>query len=412
MADNTLAVFDNLMYELRAPMQKNYRKQHVMHAELERRKPRELMTGDEVRVPIVLNSLQGGGNPGESGTINVPHALNTTKALIGTENVVQPFSITLDLEEQSVDNSAAEALALLVTEARNALSEIVNDQFNAPGALLATITGGSSPGLTVSVSASATQWDRLYPGRVVDVRTRSNGADPGQGLRRLIASINETSGTVTFSTTQQASDGGSGNITFSANEGIYISGTYGEALASIQDIAATTGTFQNINKATVAGWQGVDGRGGVTTAVNLTDEIMDNAVRRGRRNGAFVWSFAMGDPAVIDLYKQGKYAQVRYDNQPATLKSGFSGIVYDGADRPIVLIKEDRFNRGELILVPVEDLKLYGKGDGPEFVRDDGAIFRRFSRSLPKEAWLRDKLQLVALRCNRVVKIGNLNSAA
>lgn len=412
MADNTVAVFDNLMYELRAPMQKNYRKQHVLHAELERRKPRELMTGDEVRVPIVLNSLQGGGNPGESGTINVPQALNTSKALVGVKNVVQPFSLTLDLEEQSVDNAAAEALALLVTEARNALAEIVNDQYNVPGALLATITGGSSPGLTVNVSASATQFDRLYPGRVVDVLTRSNGADPGQGKRRKIDSISESSGTVTFDTAQTASDGGSGNITFSSAEGIYVAGTYGNAIASIHDIAATTGTFQNINKATVAGWQGVDGRGGVTTAANLTDEIMDGAIRRGRRNGGFVWSFAMGDPAAIDLYKQGKYAQVRYDNQPATLKSGFSGIVYDGADKPIVLIKEDRFNRGELVLVPTEDLKLYGKGDGPDFVKDDGGMFRRFSRSLPKEAWLRDKLNLVALRCNRVVKIGNLNSAS
>lgn len=393
-------------------MQKNYRKQHVLHAELERRKPRELMTGDEVRVPIVLNSLQGGGNPGETGTINVPQQLNTSKALVGVQNVLQPFSITLDLEEQSVDNAAAEALALLVTEARNALAEIVNDQYNAPGALLATITGGSSPGLTVNVSATATQFDRLYPGRVVDVLTRSNGADPGQGLRRKIASFSESSGTVTFDTAQTASDGGSGNITFSANEGIYVAGTYGRALASIHDIAATTGTFQSINKATVTGWQGVDGRGGTTTAVNLTDEIMDNAVRRGRRNGAFVWSFALGDPAVIDLYKQGKYAQVRYDNQPSTLKSGFSGIVYDGADKPIVLVKEDRFNRGEVVLVPTEDLKLYGKGDGPDFVKDDGAMFRRFSRSLPKEAWLRDKLNLVALRCNRVTKIGNLNGAA
>lgn len=408
----TVVTLDNLFYELRAPLQKNYRKQHVLMAELERETPRELMTGDEVRVPVILNSLQGGGNPGETGTINQPQVLNTTRALATVRNVVQPFALSMDVEEQSVDNAAAETLALLTTEARNSLAEIVNDQLNASGALLAPITGGSSPGLTVNVSASATQWDRLYPGRVVDILVRSTGADPGQGRRRRIASIDEVAGTVTFESAQTASDGGTGNITFSANEGIYIAGTYGNALASIQQVADTTGIFQSINKATVVGWRGIDGRGGATSTVALDDIILDGAVRRGRRNGAFVWQFAIGDPAVIDVYKQGKYAQVRYEPQVSTLKSGFSGIVYDGADKPIPLIKEDRFERGQLILVPTEDLRFYGKSGGPEFVRDDGGIFRRFSRTLVREVWLRDKLNLVALRCNRVVRIANLAGAA
>lgn len=422
MADHVVASFADLFYELRGPLQKNYRKLYPLMANIERRTPRSLMTGNQVRVPIVLNALQGGGAPGESGTINVPQLLNTTRATVATTDYVQPFSLSPDLDENSMDNAAVEAMALLTEEARNALAEIVNDGFNAQGSLLATVASAAgSPGLTLTLVAQSagvngTNFDRLYPGRVVDVLTRSSGADPGAGKRRKIASFNESAVTVTFDTNQTASDGGSGNITYSANEGIYVTGNYTTAgnnsIASLHDAAATSGTFQGINKATVAGWQGIDGRAGTTTLAALVDELLDGAVRRGRRNGGFVWDFGMGDPAAIDLWKQSKYAQVRYDPQPATIDGGFSGTVYDGADRAIPLIKEDRFENGNLILVPTDDIKIYGKSGGPEFVADDGGIARRFSRTLPKEVWLRDKLQLVFLRCNRIVRLANLTRAA
>ena len=416
MADNTVTSFGDLLYELRAPMQKNFRKSYPLMAEIERRSPRELMTGNQVRVPIVLNPMQGGGNPGETGTVNAPIVFNTARATVTVMDVVQPFSMTIDLDEQSVDNAAAQAFALGTTEARNALAEIINDQFNAQGALLAQPTSGAgSPGLTMTLTTAA-NFDRLYPGRVVDILTRASGANPGNGLRRKILSFVEASFTVTFDTLIAAADGNSGNITWTANEGIYIAGTFtaaaNNALASLADVAATSGTFQNLNKATVAGWQGVDGRGGDVTTKAMSDEILDGAFRRARRNSDFAWEFGVGDPAVVDLWKQGKYAQVRYDPQNQTLKSGFSGVVYDGEDKPIPLLKDYRSDLGVFRIIAPSDLKVYGKGGGPDWVDDDGAVGRRFSRTLPKEFWLRDKLQLVALRCNRTIQLANLQRAA
>ena len=416
IASVTISNLANILYEMRGPMQTNYRKQHVFNAELSRKVQRDTYSGSKVRIPINLASLQGGGNPGEEGTINVPHALNLTKAEIQLQDVVQPFKITLSAKNDSKDNSAVEALGLLIKEARNSLAEIVNDQMTTTGALLATVTGGTSPGLVVTVSTSATQWDRVYAGRVVDVLTRSTGADPGQGLRRKIDSFDESAGTITFSTTSQASDGGSGNITIASTAGLYVAGVYtttaNNALAGIQDIASASGTFQTIDRSSVAGWKAVDGRGGTTTTAMLSVPMLDGGVRRGRRSGGFAWTFGIGDPAVIDGFKQGLYAQVRYSPQEATLKSGFKGIVYDGADRPIPLIKEDRYDRGELSLIPAEDLAIYGEGQSADFVDDDGAMFRRFDRNLAMEAWLRDRLQLAALRCNRVVFFNNLDAAA
>lgn len=426
MADVNLSNIANLLYELRGPLQTNFRKKYVLSAELQRKMSREQFTGSGIRIPVILNSLQGGGNPGESGTINVPQQFNTAAATVHMQNVVQPVSVTMDAEEDSMSNSAAEIMTLSVQEARNSLAEVVNDQYNNKGALLATAdsTQSSAGGLTLKVQAyvagtsAATNFDGLYPGRVVDVLTASTGADPGQGLRRKIASVSESASppTITFDTNQTASDGGSGNITLANTVGVYVAGVYtssaNNAIQSLQDIASTTGTFQNISRSSVTGWQAIDGRNGDTSQKALSIQMLDGAVRRGRRNGGFVWDFGVGYAASIDLYKQGLYAQVRYNPQTATLASGFSGIVYDGADQPIPLIKEDRFKGNSLVLVPTEDLAIYGHGAGPDFVADDGAQLRRFSRSLPRELWLRDKQQLVAKRCNRVVFLNDLDQAA
>lgn len=420
MADITLSNIDNFLRQSTAPMQVNFRKQHVLHAELQRKKARNIYEGNKVAVPVLLNSMQGGGNPGQSGTINQPHVLQSAKAEATLQNVVQPFSITLDADEDSSgDNSAWAVLAGSIKEARNSLAEIENDQFNAATALLASVASATgSPGLTVPTTTTSTQYDRLYPGRVVDLLTKTTGANPGNGLRRKINTVNESTGDIVFDTASQASDGSSGNITFAATTGIYVAGVYdtgtNNALAGLNDIASASGTFQNIARASVAGWQAIDGRGGVTTTAMLADPIMDGAVRRGRKTGGFAWDFALGAPNVIDGYKQTKYALVRYDPEKGTLKSGFKGIVYDGADKPIPLIKEDRFEPAKLVLVPLEDIALYAPSkfqSGPSFVNDDGSMFRRTTRTLPKEAWLRDRCQLVAFRCNRVVFVNNLDVA-
>lgn len=415
MSDVNLANIDDLLYNFRVPMQKNYRKRHVLQAELKRVAPQEVFSGgDEARIPVLLNSLQGGGNPGESGTINVPQNFNTEKATFNLENVVQPIGITLDAEENSKANSAASSIRLLVEEAENALAEIVNDQFNFTGALLASITD-SSTDLTLTVDAATANFDALYPGRVVDILTEATGADPGQGKRRKIASVDESTGVVTMDTAQTASDGGSGNIVHTSADGIYIAGTYGNALHSIQQIASATGEFEAINRANVAGWKAIDGRNGDTTVKMLSDTLMDQAVRRGRRTGGFAWSFAMAEPAVIDGYKQGKYALTRINPNMKKLPGGFAGIEYVHAGGTIALVAEDRFERGKCVLVPAEDLGIYhgpGHGSGPEWVQDTGSRWQRFNRTLTKEAWLRDKLQLAAKRCNRVVFLDDLDEAA
>jgi len=405
--------------------------QRVDHQSTVRRVTREMDTGRDtfsgkyVKHAIITAGLPGGGQIQETSTWNQPHALPVAEAHINLVRTLVPFSVTVDVERDSMDASMASAVEQLIDQARSATARLENLQLLNDGTgLIASITD-SATSLTTTV-ATTSNFDVLLPGTVWDVVTRSTGVDPGQGLRRKIQSVNETTGVITWLTAQQASDGGTGNIVHTANEGIYIPGSWSNGTAGtstapgalcaqgLVQAAATTGTFETIDKAAAGNswWWGTDGRAGDTSTLPLSVQMMDGAVRRGRRSGLGKWDFAIGDPAVIDAYKQSLYASVRYDSQVSTLKSGFSGIVYDGADAPFPLIKEPMHPKQGMKLIDKASFQIYGDAPGPQFLQDDGSTFRRFTRTLAKEADFLDRWQLGVGRCNTLVYLNNLQQAA
>jgi hypothetical protein len=378
---------------------------------------RDTFSGKQVRHTLILAGLAGGGPVKEASTWNVPHALGSTETHINLTRQLQPFSVTVDVERDSFNNSNATAVATMIKQARSALARLENLQFLGDGTgLQVDITDGATS-LTTTCGTTA-NFDVLLPGTVWDIRTRSTGADPGQGLRRKIASVVESTRVITWDTASQASDGGSGSIVHTSADGIYVpggwsNGTTDEAPGALiaqglAQAAAITGTFEAVNKATVPQWQGTDGRGGVTTVLPLSAVMLDEAVRRGRRAGIDIWDFGIGDPAAIDLFKQSLYSLVRYEPQVSTLKSGFSGIVYDGAGKPFPMIKEPMHAKSTVRLIDKASFQLYGDQPGPSFLEDDGSMFRRFSRTLPKEADLLDRVQLGVTKCNTLVSLANL----
>ena len=386
---------------------------------------RETFSGKYVKHVIITAGLPGGGNVQETSVWNQPHALPTAEVHINLVRTLVPFSVTVDVERDSMDASMASAVEQLIDQARSATARLENLQMLGDGTgLQATVTDAATS-LNTTVAAGA-NFDVLLPGTVWDVLTRSTGADPGQGLRRKIASVNEATGVITWLTTQQASDGGSGSIVHAATEGIYIpgswsNGTVGTATApgamvaqGLQQAAATTGTFETVDKAAAGNswWWGIDGRGGDTSVLPMSVQMLDAAVRRGRRSGLGKWDFAIGDPAVIDLYKQSLYASVRYDSQVSTLKSGFSGIVYDGADAPFPLVKDPTHPKSKLTLIDKASFTLYGDSPGPSFLQDDGSTFRRFTRTLAKEADFLDRWQMGVGKCNTIITLANLAQAS
>lgn len=432
MADNTLATAASILFEMQGKMQELYPKDYVLLAELsgvggdsdvEGRVTPDLQpasfyrnyTGLRVRVPIQPFGLQGAQAISETGTVNVPIPLEFDEAHITLARVIAPTSLTLDIDEDSMDNAAVTMVAQVAKGQRLALAEIVNDMLNTNGdALLADAdsTQASAPGLVLTVEAG-TDFDKLYPGKVVDVLNDADGTDPGQGKRRKIASINEGASppTVTFSTTSQASDGGSGNITLTNAVAIYMAGSYGNAMQGMEQGAAVTGTFESIDKAANSWWKGTDGRAGVTTTSPLSDVMIDSGVLYGQRAGIARWDFGYGDPRAINVYKNGKSALLRYAAPTATLRSGFKGIIYDGLDQELPFVGERKALTGGVKLVRRDQMTLYGRRRGPSYEDSTGAIWMRFARSLPRESWFVDRLQLGFHNCGSIVFFNSLSTS-
>jgi len=422
MADQTVANWGDFLYELRGPMQQLFPSEFVLMAEIDRttrdqgpNQDREIFSGNQVRVPILPVPHQGGGFVAEAGTWNVPIAQETNKATITMARYVMPVSVTPDLLQTALNNAAAQAMATLVKTARVGIARDENTALQGDGTgLLGTFVSGTSPGLgpfVIGTAANPANADEFYPGRVLDILTKSNGADPGQGLRRKISvTTDNNDGTisVTFLTGQQASDGGTGSITISTNEGFYLPGSYGNVCQGLQQGLAITGTFEGIDKAAKAYWQAIDGRSGTTTVVPLTTSMLDGAVRKVWVAGVTSFQFAIGDPAVFDLYKQSLYTQTRWAGQTGTLATGFEGVSYNGT----VLVGDHQHKRGSMSFLTKDALQMYGFKPGPDFLDDDGSMFRRFTRTLPKEFDLVDWYQFGFLRCNPHVFLNNLARAA
>ncbi len=427
MADNTKAQWSAFLYEMQGKVQQVFPTEAPLLAELSgvgdpqhvgrvtpSKAGRETFSGKSVRHTIIMAMLPAGGWVSETQQWNRPQGLSSQQVNIPLCDFVQPYNLSVDVERDTFDNSAASAVETLTDQARTAVARNENYTFLGDGTgKVSDITGGTTGSLTI-ISTTG-NFDVLLPGTVWDIATKSTGVVTTGGKRRLIASVTESTGTIVFDTAQQASDGDSGVITFSTSEGIYIPGSATApasagtlAAQGLEQIAAVTGTFQGLAKGTYQQWQGTDGRGGDTTTTALSDPMLQGAVRRGRRAAVGTWDFGIGDPAAIDLYISGKFAQVRYDPQFGSIKSGFPGVIVDVADKPFPLIKEPAHKKAALKLVVKNHLTLYGDKEGPALLDDDGGIYRRFSPTLLKEADMVDRVQLGAQACNSLVFLNNL----
>ena len=412
MADvEKASTWANLLREMKGPLVEALRWKTVLLAEVKRDKNPRRWQGKQITIPIILNPQQGTAMITEVGTLANPHLLDTTQANITSAIISHPVYFSTQVIEQAKNNdtSWAEVVPTKMRHAEDGISRTMNEQMVGSGnALLANVASNTgSPGLTVPVTAATANRYQLYAGRIVDVLTRSNGANPGNGAGRKIASTDFTASppTVTFSTSSFGGD--SGNITFSSNEGLYIESSYGNALQGVGQAVATSGTFQGIIKANVPAWQGVDAS--PSAAADPTISVFDKAERQAYQVSGSTPDFYLVDPAVIDKYTQGLTVQARWNGDQAQLESGFTGVSY----RNKVLVPEFDMPPSTAYGISREDCALYTLDDGPDWDDKTGSIMQRFgTRSLPLEAWLIWMVQFGFLSCNHFVKIGNLNQAA
>lgn len=398
------STYTDLLLEMKGPLVENYPKYSVLLSELERNTDRKNFNGTSVRVPIIRNVKQGTGPAGESSTINIARNVRTNHANIGLATVTHAVQISKRLKSVSADSvtSWGQAMKLEMQLAEEAMPRVMNEFLNGDGTgLLATISDSANSASHTLTGANAYQ---LYPGRVVNVLKKSDGTNRDGGSGVEISSYNESTSTITFAASINSTTDGANA------DGIYIEGsqpaTTGFQPNGLAAATVTSGTFEGVTVG--ADWQAVDGRNGDTSAADLSISIADGCVRRRGRNGKPNDSFWLGDPAVIDKFGQTLLTQSRWDGTLSKLDTGWEGISYRGQ----LFIPEYDCKANRVISVPKDDVTFYATQSGPDWDDEDGSVFKRFSRSLPVEAWLVDEVQLGFHRLNRFVYADNLNQAA
>lgn len=375
---------------------------------------RDYFHGKQVTIPLQLSDVPGSAAIAEKGTWPEPAPFDTDQATLNLVSRITPIALTLEVERDARNGStsALETVASLTASAYRQAARVDNDflhgnSISTSNALLqsSTSANGDSDGLVMTVGTDA-QFDQLTTGRVVDVLVKADGSDPGQGKRRKIASVDRTAGTVTFLTTQVASDGGSGNITLSTNNlGIYVDSSYGKAPNGLGAAVATTGTFEGIDKAAVTQWQGVAVDGG---SAALSTDLLDSATYELEGNGVAASDFGIAHNLTVDPYKNSLTSQVNYTAQEVVVRAGVKGIVYQGAAKEFPIIKDRAAPRKKCRLVTKSVLRIYGDQTGPAFIQDDGAMWRFFNRTSAKEADLFDRWNLACRDCGKLAEISSL----
>ena len=398
------------MREAKGPLVEALKWKTVLLSEVRRDSNARRWTGKQVTIPIFLAPQQGAGGISQTGTLNVPQIVDTEQAAItsGIVAIAVSFSTQVLNQAKGDENVWAEVMPTKMQRAEDAFGRIINEMMTGSGdALLSaasvatTASGGSTQTVNVGTAANFYQ---LYVGRIVSILNRSTGAAVAGSTGPVrIMDVNPATGIVTV----QYPDGSATSFAVGTTDGIYIQGSFGQAIQGLMQAVATTGIFEGINKANVPAWRGTDASPGSATDPTLA--VFDSAERKVYAASGRQPDFYLADPAVVDKYTQGLTVQARWAGEAGTLESGWTGVRY----RNKLIVPDFDLPAKTAVGIQKSDAAIYTLDDGPDWDDHTGSVLQRFAtRSLPVEAWLVWMLQFGFESCNGFVKIGNLNQAA
>lgn len=396
MAVETTTSLSNFLDDMIVPLKEQFSKRTVTLDELKRNKKRQNFSGLQVRIPLLLNVKQGTGGQAQTSGPNVAKQLEDRAAFVSMARISHPIELSLDLI-QAVDRKdfvyAGDALKLSMDQAEVAMSRVENEMLLGVGTgLLAAITAAAGPTTTVTVGTAANFY-QLYVGRVISIYNRSTGAVVA--AERVITAQNAAAGTFTVDS----------NVTVATTDGVYIEGTFNNAIQGLLQAAATSGTFQGIDLATTPVFRSILSRGAAPGAADLSMPLLNSAYRQVRAASGQTPDFWVGDPASIDKYGESLISQFRWEPKITKLETGWEGIDYKGSP----LIPDDDAPARTLIGINKSAVTFYGYSQGPEWDEQTGTKFQRFSRNFPVEAWLIDFVQLGIHQPAALVVVANLN---
>lgn len=402
MADNTTTSQADFLRMAKGPINVNYPKLAPLLGLIKRDTARRNFVGTDIRVPQRLSLMPHAGLVAQGGTVNEPGPATSTQAYIKVCRLVQPMGITDELEHDSSDSDASwrDAQGQLIEEATDAHGRVANMLYNGDGtARIAEVTATNTT-TTVAVGTTANFYS-LQPDVYVDIRVRSTLAVISGGLRRRITAVSETAGTITVDTA----------VSTDNTMGVYLEGSAGDpvGLQGLEAAFAQSGTFENISRSTYPQWMAVDGRNGDTTATDLSEPIMDGAVRRVMKKAGKQPDWWLGDPAVIDRYAQTHLTLQRFPGEARVLDTGYMGVKYRTKD----LYWDYDHPQGSLKGIDKAALTVYSATSAPDwYTFPNGQMWDNFGRSFAKEAWLHDRMNIGYHRLNSFVYVANLNGAS
>src|SRR5262249_54127091 len=154
--------------------------------------------------------------------------------------------------------------------------------------------------------------------------------------------------------------------------------------------AAGRGTsFEGVTLATYPQFKAVDGRGGDTATAPFADAMVDLGGTLGQRAGDGVFDAAYGDPNSINIYKNAKANQTRFNVSTGVVAGHFTGIQIDLGNQIITIVPERKSKVGSIKFFARAAATLYGSTAAPDYDDIAGSMFKQFNRTTNYEVWLK-----------------------
>lgn len=321
----------------------------------------------------------------------------------------------IELTDQSIEASKSNDGAfvdLLDSEVKGATQDMkkdVNRQIWGPGnGMLGNVRVTGAANVAI-ISVDTLQYFKI--GDPVDVLVNSTGAAiNANGVGRTIISMNATGPTITVDAAI------TGTIT-TGTHGVYLSGSYGQEMKSLQEIVATNRTLFGINSATAGNeyWnsQVIDvGSSATAPALAGEDAFERIADRVGETGQGDTQSYCTTRGIRRNLANTFQSTK-RFTNREAVqIHGGYSAIMVSSGAGEVPVIIDDDCPRGNVFAIDKEALRWYQQTT-PGFLTDpkSGQILHlktgtaAGTREAVWQGWMRWYASLATVAPNRLGRL-------
>ena len=327
--------------------------------------------GRKAIVPVHKGRNKGRGSRGDGGTLPTAGRQEYEDAIIPLTRHYAAIEVT-DAAWRATQSNAGAFINILDGEVKGVAKDLrkdVNRQIWGPGdGLLATVAATASTTIG-PITVDSIQYLRV--GDPVDVLRRTDGSTLANGSGVSVVALDAGNKTVTLS----AAVGGTIATTF----GIYLAGSKGYEMVSMQQIVATTRTLFSIDSATAGNefWNAqVRNVGTAATAPVVAGEtsfelIADDVGATGQGDTQVYVTTRGIRRRLADTFQSTK----RFTNREAVqIHGGYSAIMVASGNGEVPVVIDDDAPKGSVFAIDKDALRWFQQW-GPGWIEKDGGVF-------------------------------------